>query len=93
MRPNVYAVAGRAFAQADLRDVLPTIAVPTLVVHGAQDRRAPLPIGKALAAAIPGASLVALPDAGHVLNQEAPTALEAVLRPCLAAAEEEAPRR
>lgn len=87
VRPSVYAVAGPALAEADLRDVLPTIAVPTLVVHGAQDQRAPLPIGQALAAAIPGASLVVLPDAGHVLNQEAPTALEAVLRPFLAAAE------
>ena len=32
-----------ALAEADLRDVLPAIAVPTLLLYGAEDARSPLP--------------------------------------------------
>ncbi len=41
------------------------IVAPTLVVHGADDPVFPLPHAGALAAEIPGASLLVLPDAGH----------------------------
>jgi pimeloyl-ACP methyl ester carboxylesterase len=43
------------------------IRVPTLVVHGDVDPVHPLPHGRALAAAIPGASLLVLPGTGHDL--------------------------
>ena len=92
-RPATCAVAGRALAAADLRDVLPTVDVPTLVVNGEQDVRSPLPIGAALAAGIGGARFVVLPGVGHALNVEAAEALAAVLRPFLVAAEEQAARR
>jgi pimeloyl-ACP methyl ester carboxylesterase len=42
-----------AFANADLRAVLPTIAVPTLLIYGAEDVRAPRGVADALHAAIP----------------------------------------
>jgi pimeloyl-ACP methyl ester carboxylesterase len=42
-----------AFANADLRAVLPTIAVPTLLIYGAEDVRAPRGVAQALHAAIP----------------------------------------
>ena len=42
-----------ALAEADLRDVLPTIAVPTLLLYGAEDARSPLPVAEAMHAAIP----------------------------------------
>jgi pimeloyl-ACP methyl ester carboxylesterase len=41
------------------------ISVPTLVVHGSDDPLFPLPHGEALAAAIPGATLLVLPGVGH----------------------------
>jgi pimeloyl-ACP methyl ester carboxylesterase len=41
------------------------IATPTLVVHGSDDPLFPLPHGEALAAAIPGATLLVLPGMGH----------------------------
>jgi pimeloyl-ACP methyl ester carboxylesterase len=69
-----------AFADADLRAVLPTVGVPTLVLHGSADVRAPRPVAEALAAAIPGARLVVLPDVGHVINLEAPDAFDAEVR-------------
>lgn len=41
------------------------ISAPTLVLHGTDDPLFPLPHGRALADAVPGARLVALPGAGH----------------------------
>jgi pimeloyl-ACP methyl ester carboxylesterase len=61
----------RAVAEADLRDVLPRIDVPTLLLHGENDVRAPRSVADALHAAIPGSRLVVLAGAGHVCNIEA----------------------
>jgi pimeloyl-ACP methyl ester carboxylesterase len=69
-----------AFAEADLRAVLPTITVPTLLLYGAADARAPRPVAEALHAAIPNSELVLLPEVGHVCNLEAPEALNAEMR-------------
>lgn len=41
------------------------IAVPTLVVHGADDPMFPLPHAEALAAAVPGARLLVIDQMGH----------------------------
>ncbi|TDC13192.1 alpha/beta fold hydrolase, partial [Kribbella albertanoniae] len=41
--------------------------LPTLVLHGREDRLVPLSAGKALAAAIPNADLVVINNAGHRL--------------------------
>ncbi|MDP9442407.1 alpha/beta fold hydrolase [Geodermatophilus chilensis] len=69
-----------AFAEADLRDVLPTIAVPTLLLYGSEDVRSPRPVAEALHAAIPGSRLVLLPGVGHVSNLEAPEVFNAEVR-------------
>jgi class 3 adenylate cyclase len=45
-------------ADMDVREVLPAIRVPTLVVHARQDRAFPVEHGRYLAANIPGATLV-----------------------------------
>jgi pimeloyl-ACP methyl ester carboxylesterase len=45
---------------------LTEISVPTLVIHGTADRIVPVEVGKAMAAAIPGAELVLLDGVGHV---------------------------
>jgi pimeloyl-ACP methyl ester carboxylesterase len=68
-------VGFRAMARAsaeDLRDVLPHIRVPTLLVYGDNDERAPLTVANELHAAISGSTLVVLPGAGHLCNIEAP---------------------
>lgn len=64
-------VMARSFAEADLRAVLPTISVPTLLLYGDQDVRAPVSIGQALHDAIPTSRLVVLPGAGHLSSVEA----------------------
>jgi pimeloyl-ACP methyl ester carboxylesterase len=59
-------------AEADLRDILATVDVPTLLLYGDRDARAPLDVAHALQAGIPGSRLVVLPGVGHVSPVEAP---------------------
>jgi len=55
------------------------ITVPTLVVWGQYDELIPLSKGRRMAAEIPGARLVVVPDAGHAPMIETPAAFLAVL--------------
>ncbi|MGI8712810.1 MAG: alpha/beta fold hydrolase [Solirubrobacteraceae bacterium] len=45
-------------AQTNLRDVLPTIRVPTVVIHAHGDRFVPVECGREVAALIPGAKFI-----------------------------------
>lgn len=66
-------VGFRAMARAaagDLRAVLPLIRVPTLVICGQHDTRAPLHVARQLQANIADATLAVIPDAGHLCNLE-----------------------
>ncbi|MBC2667765.1 alpha/beta fold hydrolase [Novosphingobium piscinae] len=67
-------------ARREVTALLPTIACPTLVITGNEDRWSPPEQHRAIAAAIPGASLTIVPDAGHMLPAEAPTAFNAALQ-------------
>ena len=58
--------------RCDQTDLLPSIAVPTLVVVGEGDVIAPVEVQEAMAKAIPGAHLEVVPDAGHIANLENP---------------------
>jgi pimeloyl-ACP methyl ester carboxylesterase len=58
---------------------LPRIAAPTLVLWGAEDRFAPPLYGRLFAAAIPGARLETIADAGHLVALERPEPLAAAL--------------
>jgi pimeloyl-ACP methyl ester carboxylesterase len=69
-----------AFAQADLRDALPGIGVPALVVHGSEDLRAPRSVAEALRDGIPGARMAVLEGVGHVCTIDAPDRLAAAMR-------------
>lgn len=62
----------RAFAEADLRYVLPLIDVPTLLLYGDADVRSPLAVAEDLRARIAGSQLVIMPGVGHLSNIEAP---------------------
>ena len=59
-------------AETDTRDLLPRIQVPTLLLWGDMDRRSPVHVAEQLHAAIPGAELVIIPEAGHLSNMEQP---------------------
>jgi pimeloyl-ACP methyl ester carboxylesterase len=77
--PRGFRSMARASAE-DVRDVLPNIDVPTLLLYGERDVRAPLTVAEALHAAIPSSSLVVLPNVGHVCNVEAPDEFNAAVR-------------
>jgi pimeloyl-ACP methyl ester carboxylesterase len=76
-------VGFRAMARAsaeDLRAGLPAVDVPTLLVYGDRDTRAPMPVAEHLHAAVVGSTLVVLPGLGHVCNLEAPERFNDILR-------------
>jgi pimeloyl-ACP methyl ester carboxylesterase len=51
-----------------------------LLLYGDRDVRAPLTVAEALHAAISGSRVVALPDAGHLCNIEAPDEFSTAVR-------------
>jgi pimeloyl-ACP methyl ester carboxylesterase len=80
VRPESVRVALGAIAEADLRHVLPRIAVPTLLVWGELDARSPLRVAHEFGHAIPHAELVVIPGAGHMSNLERPGEFNAAVR-------------
>jgi class 3 adenylate cyclase/alpha-beta hydrolase superfamily lysophospholipase len=52
-------------AQIDVTPVLPTIQVPTLVLHRVPDMVVPVALGRQLAAQIPGARYIEYPEGDH----------------------------
>lgn len=63
----------------DMREHLSRIAVPTLVIAGENDTNAPSPMMERMAARIPGARFVVVPQAGHLANLEQPSAFNVAL--------------
>jgi len=70
----------------DSRDLLPGIAVPTLVLTGEADVITPPAEGESMAGAIPGARFVLIPGAGHMAPMERPGAVASALSEHFAAA-------
>ncbi|HEX2052564.1 MAG TPA: alpha/beta fold hydrolase [Actinomycetota bacterium] len=66
--------------RADSTPLLASITVPTLVIEGAGEQLLPAGTAKAMADAIPGARLVAVPDAGHLAPLENPDAVNEAIR-------------
>ncbi|MCI4345804.1 MAG: alpha/beta fold hydrolase [Thermoplasmata archaeon] len=60
------------FGQIDVRDLLPRVRVPTLVLHGKADRVVPFEQGRQLATLIPGAKFIPLESENHVLLENEP---------------------
>jgi pimeloyl-ACP methyl ester carboxylesterase len=85
IRPAGTRAMARALAEADLRDVLPTIAVPTLLVSGDADTRSPVTVARDLHRAIPDSRLSLLPGVGHMCFMESPARFEAEVRAFLTA--------
>jgi len=65
-----YARAAASMAATDHSGDLDRIAVPTLVVVGAEDSICPPDEARAITAGIPGARLEVITGAGHLANQE-----------------------
>jgi pimeloyl-ACP methyl ester carboxylesterase len=67
-------------AETDQRDLLPHIAVPTLLLWGERDARSPLDVARRFEQAIPDATLVVIEGCGHVSNLERPEEFSAAVR-------------
>ena len=66
-------------ARRDLRPVLQSIAVPTAVVVGAEDRLTPIELSREIHDLTPGSTLHVIPDCSHLPPIEKPAALAAIL--------------
>jgi pimeloyl-ACP methyl ester carboxylesterase len=80
VRPDSLKTQMLVMAEADLSDVLPSVAVPTLLVWGELDARSPLGVARQFEQAIPHARLVVIPDCGHVSNLEQPARFNEAVR-------------
>ena len=63
--PGAAVALARQVLQIDVRDILPAIRVPTLVLHRRDDRAVPIAEGRYVAEHVPGAKFVELPGADH----------------------------
>jgi pimeloyl-ACP methyl ester carboxylesterase/plasmid stabilization system protein ParE len=72
---NIFAL----YPQLDIRDVLPAIQVPTLVLHRRDDRMVALDLGRYVADHIPGATFVETDGADHLFfTGDADTVLDEI---------------
>lgn len=78
--PDAYAACCDALAAYDIRESLPTITVPTLVLAGREDPATPPAHAREIADAVPGAWLTELAGASHLAPAERPEAVTAALR-------------
>jgi pimeloyl-ACP methyl ester carboxylesterase len=78
--PSALRTLDALLARDDLRPRLPEITVPALVLVGEEDFSLPPVRSRALAAALPDASLVEVPAAGHLSAVEQPEVVTTALR-------------
>lgn len=83
LRVEPYKQALHAIVTTDFRSMLVTISVPTLVIVGDEDIVTPPAASEFLAQQISGATLIRIPQAGHLTNIEKPQEFNAALRPFL----------
>jgi 3-oxoadipate enol-lactonase len=77
--PEGYAGCCAAIRDMDLRDRLPSMKAPTLVVSGAEDPATPPEHGRLIRDAIPGARFELVPDAAHIANVERPEKITSLI--------------
>lgn len=70
--PEGYAGCCEALAAMDLRDELPRVAAPTLVIGAARDLALPIEHQRLIAETVPGARLELVEDAAHVASAQQP---------------------
>jgi pimeloyl-ACP methyl ester carboxylesterase len=64
--PGAFKALNLLNLQIDVRSILPTVHVPTLVLHRATDVQVPVKWGRDLASRIPGAKYIEYPDGDHI---------------------------
>jgi len=80
VRPESLRTQLFVMAEADQCDLLPSIAVPTLLIWGELDTRSPLSVARQFERAIADTELVVIPGAGHLSNLEQPEQFNQAVR-------------
>ena len=80
VRPHSLRTQLAVMAEADQRDLLPRIGVPTLLIWGELDVRSPLDVARQFERAIPDTALVVIPGVGHLSNLERPERFNQAVR-------------
>jgi pimeloyl-ACP methyl ester carboxylesterase len=75
----------RMMHRPDSTPMLASVTVPTLVITGEEDAMIPIDESRRMASAMPGATLVIIPGAGHLSNLEQPDAFNDALNKFLTA--------
>jgi pimeloyl-ACP methyl ester carboxylesterase/class 3 adenylate cyclase len=78
--PGTLAALHRMNKEIDIRHILPGVRIPTLVLHGAEDRAVPADVARYLASRIPTAQLVELPGVGQIAVGRAHEIVAAIKR-------------
>jgi pimeloyl-ACP methyl ester carboxylesterase len=78
--PAATRTAIEAFAEADLRDTLPEVDVPTLLLYGEQDVRSPREVWEPIHAGIARSRLVVIPGVGHMVDMQTAERCNAEIR-------------
>lgn len=74
-----YAACCEAVERMDLRDDLPAISAPTLVISGGEDPATPPEHQELIASLIPGARHAVVPRAAHIASVEQPAAVDSLI--------------
>ena len=69
-----YGGCAAALKGLDYLQHLPNLTTPTLYVAGSEDKGAPPAVMQAMSQATPGSRFAVIPDAGHIINVNAPRA-------------------
>jgi pimeloyl-ACP methyl ester carboxylesterase len=80
VRPATLELELGIMAETDLRDLLPLVTAPTLLLWGERDARSPLAVAHRFRDAIAGAQLVVVEGAGHMSNLERPEQVNDAVR-------------
>jgi pimeloyl-ACP methyl ester carboxylesterase len=80
VRPKSLETQLLVMAAADERDLLPRIAVPTLLIWGELDTRSTLSVARQFERAIPDTKLVVIHGAGHSCHLEQPDQVNEAMR-------------
>lgn len=83
--PEATRTALQAFAEADLRDTLAEVNVPTLLLYGELDVRSPPRVWEPIHEGIAHSKLVVIPGTGHMIDMQAPDRCNAEIRAFLRA--------
>ena len=64
--PGTLEALHRMNREIDVREVLPAVRVPSLILHGSEDTIVPLEVARYMASRMPSARVVEIPGAGHL---------------------------